>query len=378
MDSVFISAGENSGDKYGADLVRRAKEIQPWAFFGVGGTHLASEGVDLLFDLRGLAVVGAVETLTRLPRIHRIFRQVKKEIIRRRPQAVVLIDAPDFHLRLAKAAKAAGIPVLYYISPTVWAWRKSRLKTIKKSVDRMLLIFPFEEKIYNESGISAVYVGHPLKEKVKTVLNREAFFHKYSLEPGRRLIAILPGSRHSEIKYHMPVLAKAIRRIRRHYDSQFVLVRAENLDQGIFHKYFSEQDTDLKILGEDRYEVMAFSDVVLSACGTATLESAMLETPLVAFYRLSPLTYGFGVRLVRIHLYSIVNILAGGQIIPELIQTQFTADNLFRETRRILDSPKAQAQMKARFREIKGILGDKIASENAAQELLKLVRGRKG
>lgn len=377
MDSVFISAGENSGDKYGADLVRRAKEIHSWTFFGIGGAHMTSEGVNLLYDLRDLAVVGAVEILTRLPRIRRIFQGVKKEIIKKKPQAVVLIDAPDFHLRLAKAAKAAGIPVLYYISPTVWAWRKRRLKTIKKYVDRMLLIFPFEEKIYEENGISAVYIGHPLKERVKTVLSREAFFCKHGLDPDRRLLSILPGSRHSEIKYHMPVLVKAIRRIRRHSPLQFILVLAENLERRILHKYISDEDVDLTILDEDRYEALAFSDVVLSACGTANLEAALLETPLLSFYRLSPLTYGFGARLVRIRLYSIVNILAGVQIIPELIQSQFTANNLFQETQRILGSPKVRAKMVSHFREIRSTLGDKVASENAAQELLTLVRSRK-
>lgn len=377
MDSVFISAGENSGDKYGADLVRRAKEIHPWTFFGIGGAHMTSEGVNLLYDLRDLAVVGAVEILTRLPRIRRIFQGVKKEIIKKKPQAVVLIDAPDFHLRLAKAAKAAGIPVLYYISPTVWAWRKRRLKTIKKYVDRMLLIFPFEEKIYEENGISAVYIGHPLKERVKTVLSREAFFRKHGLDPDRRLLSILPGSRRSEIRYHMPVLVKAIRRIRRHSPLQFILVLAENLERRILHKYLSDEDVDLTILDEDRYEALAFSDVVLSACGTANLEAALLETPLLSFYRLSPLTYGFGARLVRIRLYSIVNILAGVRVIPELIQSQFTAKNLFQETQRILGSPKVRAKMVSHFREIRSTLGDKVASENAAQELLTLVRSRK-
>jgi lipid-A-disaccharide synthase len=374
MDSILIVAGENSGERNGADLVHQFKKLHPsLSFFGIGGKHMQREGVQLLFPIEELAVVGVFEIISHLPRLKKIFNKIKRKIKHKRPRAAVLIDSPDFNLRLAKKLKRLSIPVLYYISPTVWAWRKGRLRTIKKTVDKMMLIFPFEEKIYKEHGIPAVYVGHPLQERVRTSLTKDEFFEKHGLDPQKKLISLLPGSRQSELKYHLPVLAEALERVKSEWEVQFVLLLADNLKKNFLLDLLPPGLKGLKILGEDHYEAIASSDLALSACGTATLEAALLETPLIAFYRISPLTYFFGNRLATIKNFSIVNILAGERIIPELIQRDFTAQNIFEETKKILDSEDTRSEMIAQFRTIKNLLGEKTASQNTAQELEKLI-----
>ncbi len=238
----------------------------------------------------------------------------------------------------------------------------------------MMLIFPFEEKIYEDYGIPAVYVGHPLKERVKTSLTKNEFLEKYGLSAQKKLISLLPGSRRSELKYHLPVLAEALERIKNEWDTQFVLLLAENLDKNFLLSLIPPWLKGLKILDEDHYEAIASSELVLSACGTANLEVALLETPLVSFYRISPLTYFFGHRFAAIKNFSIVHILAGERIIPELIQRDFTPQNILEETKKISDSEDMRSEMIAGFRKIKNLLGDKTAPQNAAQELEKLIK----
>ena len=375
MDSILIVAGENSGEKYGADLVHQFKKLHPsLSFFGIGGKHMEREGVRLLFLVDELAVVGVFEIISHIPRIKKIFNKIKREIKHQKPSAAVLIDSPDFNLRLAKKLKKLSIPILYYISPTVWAWRKGRLKTIKKTVDKMMLIFPFEEKIYRDYGIPAVYVGHPLKDRVRTFLTKNEFFEKHGLEPQKKLISLLPGSRRSELKYHMPVLAEALERIESEWNTQFVLLLAESLEKNFLLDLIPPKLKGLKILSEDHYEAIASSDLVLSACGTANLEAALLETPLVSFYRISPLTYLFVHRLAAIKNFSIVNILAEERIIPELIQRDFTAQNIFEEAKKIFNSEEQRTEMIVQFRRIKKLLGEKTAPQNAAQELEKMIK----
>jgi lipid-A-disaccharide synthase len=374
MDSIFIAAGENSGDKYGASLVGQFKKLHPsYSFFGIGGKNMAAEGVELLYSVEDLGVVGGFEVISHLPRLKKIFDHVRGEVRRRKPVASVLIDSPDFNLRLAKKMKKMSIPVLYYVSPTVWAWRKKRLKTIKKTVKKMMLIFPFEEKIYEQAGIPAVYVGHPLLEKIRALLSRQEFLEKYSLNPDKKLIAVLPGSRKSELNYHMEVLPDALNHLQKEHDAQFVLLFAENLDRDLLSAYLPLLPQELKVLVADHYEAISASDLVLSSCGTANLETALLETPLIVFYRISPLSYSLGRWLVKIDDFSIVNILAGERIIPELIQKDFTAENILKEANGIFDSDRARAKMIGHFKRIKKILGKKVASQNAALELQKLI-----
>ena len=378
MSSILIVAGENSGEKHGANLVRQFRRLHPsFTFYGIGGKNMAEQDVSLLYSVEDLAVVGIFEVIIHLPRIRKIFHHIKKETTKQQPIAAVLIDSPDFNLRLAKHLKKSSIPVLYYISPTVWAWRTKRLKSIKKTVNKMLLIFPFEKKTYAECGIPATYVGHPLKETVKISMTKEEFFHKYRLDPEKILVAILPGSRKSEIKFHMPVLTQVIRKLGKEWNAQFILLLAENLMETYVSSFLSEPSPSVQILSQDRYEAMAYSDIVLSSCGTANLEAALLGTPIVAFYRISPLTYYAGIKLMKIKNFSIVNILAGKKIIPELIQRNFTAANLLDETRKILGSERVRSAIKAEYEKIRLLLGKNIASDKAARELERLIKNQK-
>jgi lipid-A-disaccharide synthase len=374
MKSILIVTGESSGDRYGADVVREFKKAHgDIAFFGVGGERLAEEGVEISTSIKELSAVGIFEVLIRLPQILRVFARLDKEIQARNPAAAILIDSPDFNLRLAKKLRKAGIPVLYYISPTVWAWRKSRLRLIRKLVTRMCLIFPFEKELYDDAGIPAVFVGHPLRGKVTTSLTRDQFLAKYSLPRQGHLIALLPGSRRTEIRNHLPVLLTAARKLRNEIPVHFLLVLAESIDREYLHRYLPRGENGIAVLTADKHDAIAHADLVLSSCGTANLETALLGTPFIAFYRLSPLTYYPFRRLVRIRAFSIVNILAAGKVVPELIQSRLTSDRLVQETRALLSSEVKRAEMKKEFRRVAQLLGQETASQRVAQELEEIV-----
>jgi lipid-A-disaccharide synthase len=374
LKPILIVAGESSGERYGAGLVREFHKLRPEAaFFGIGGRLMAEEGVEILFSVNELSLMGVFEVLSHIPRVRGILRRLGREAAERDIAAAVLIDSPDFNLRLAAKLRKAGVPVLYYISPTVWAWRAGRLKSIRKAVSKMMLIFPFEEKIYETAGIPATFVGHPLLERIGTKADRNEFISHYKLDPGRKLIAILPGSRRSELRFHGPVLAEAMDRIRRLIPVQFILLQAENLGRDELEKAFPGGLGGMTVIEQDAYDAMAAADLAMAACGTATLEAALLGTPVLSFYRISPLTYFAGRPLVRIGHYCIVNILAGKTVIPELIQRDFTSENLTREAIKILSSEEVRAGMKADFRRIRHDLGVRRASENAAHELDRLI-----
>jgi lipid-A-disaccharide synthase len=376
MNSILIVAGENSGEKYGADVIREFREIRPsFSFFGIGGKRMRQEGAEIVFPVEELGAIGIFEVVSRIPQIKKIFNRLEKEIQSRKPLCALLIDSPDFNLRLARRLKKAGIPVLYYISPTVWAWRSGRLKTIREVVARMCLIFPFELELYKQHSIPATFVGHPLKEKVKTGLSRQEFFQKYSLPAEKRLIALLPGSRKTEIRNNLPVLARAIPIIKAEFPAHFLLVLAESLDREYLSRFLPPQEKSLQVLDADGYEAIAFSELALSACGTANLEAALLGTPFIAFYRVSPLTYYPFRRLLKIKDYSIVNILAGKRIVPELIQRQFNAKSLAEEAKKVLFSEAEKVEMKAEFERIGDSLGQEKASANVAAELEKIISG---
>lgn len=373
-DSVLIIAGENSGEKHGAELIHEFLKRHPETrFFGIGGAQMQAQGADCLFSIDDLSMVGIFEVITHLKKIRRIFRVIQNESKIRKPKAAVLIDSPDFNLRLAAKLKKQGVPVLYYISPTVWAWRSGRLKIIKRNIERMLLIFPFEQKIYDDHKIPAVFIGHPLAERVRPTLSRQDFFNKFGLDPKKRLVALLPGSRQNEIRQHLPLLSPALEPIAREFNVQYVLIQAENIPSDSMRNKLPETFRDIPFTSTDIYSALAASDLALSSCGTANLEAALLETPIIAFYRIHPLSYALGIKFMKIPRFSIVNILAGKSAIPELIQKKFTPAALIRETHKILDSESERDSMKKEFRLIREKLGRDKASFNAAQELENLL-----
>lgn len=377
MGFILIIAGENSGEKYGAHLVHEFKKLRPsFQFFGIGGSHMKKEGVNLLYSIQDMGIVGGLEVISHFPRLIKIFNHLQREIRSKKPSAAVLIDSPDFNLRLAKKLKKYSVPILYYVSPTVWAWRKKRLKVIKKTVSKMLLIFPFEEKIYKNNEIPAEYIGHPLSEIINLSLSKEEFYQKYELDPGRKIIALMPGSRNSELKFHLPVLLKAMAKIKAEFPVQFLLIKADSINSELLEKHLNLKylRNNLKILNNNKYEALAYAHLVLAACGTSNLEAALLDTPLIAFYRIFPLTYILGVKLIKIKNYSIVNILAGKKIIPELIQNNFTPEKIFQETKKILGSAQIKSKMVENFSQIKKKLSKGQVSLTAALELEKLLR----
>lgn len=374
MKSVLIVAGENSGEKYGASLIREFKKKHPRVqFFGIGGKAMTDAGLNKIYSIQDLNVVGMVEIILHIPRILKILLRMKKISQEKKPDAAVLIDSPDFNLRLARYLKKMGIPVLYYVSPTVWAWREGRLKTVKKYVTKMLLIFPFEEKIYRDHNIPAAYIGHPLQEEIRLNLSRENFFQKYDLNPAKKLICILPGSRHSEIKNHMPVLTETIHLLHGSLPVESVFLLAENLEKDCLQQHLPVWFPRSLILSEDHYEAMAYSDLVLSSCGIANLETALLETPLIVFYRISPLSYKLGIKFMKIKNFSIVNILAGKKMVTELIQDNFTGENLFTEAKFLLENPEKHDDLKTQLQHIKLLMGKKKASFEAASQLEKIL-----
>lgn len=370
---MLIVAGESSGDKYGAALISAYRSLDPsTTFFGIGGPAMQAEGVEMLHPMSDLSVVGLTEALAHIPRIRRIMASIAATCRNRKPRAAVLIDAPDFNLRLAGRLKTAAIPVLYYVSPTVWAWRRRRLKTIKARVDRMLLIFPFEQAIYREAGIPHVYVGHPLQDKIRPPLGKAGFIRKHGLDPHAPLIAILPGSRKNEVRRHLPILKAAALALEKDRRCQTVFIRASSLSP---EDLSSDLHPEFRILAaaEDGYDAIAAADLVLSSCGTANLETALLGTPFIAFYKLSPLTFLLAKRMVKIPSVSIVNILAGEIVVPELIQNDFSLENLLAEAESLLNSGPARSRMTTHFNRIRDMIRMDNPSLRAARELAALI-----
>ena len=292
---ILIVAGEASGDLHAASLARAINAIQPQIkFFGLGGKKVKQEGVDLYFDIVELAVVGLFEVLKNLKKFKEIFSGLLKEVDRRKPDLAILVDYPGFNLRLAAELKKRGIPIIYYISPQVWAWAKARIKTIKKLVDLMLVVFKFEEELYKENSIPVAFVGHPLLDTVKSTLSKEELFKKYSLDVKKFTFALLPGSREKEVKLLLPVMLDTAKIIHgQKPDSQFLILRSSTVRHEIFNRITAHYQLPIVMLSDMTYDGISASDFALVASGTATLETAILGVPMVIMYKVSFLTWAY-------------------------------------------------------------------------------------
>ncbi len=369
MPRLLISCGEPSGEFYAAELVAELRRRSPdLEAFGLGGDRLAAENVRLLAHLRDLAVVGLVEVLSHLRRLKHLFDSVVAEAARVRPDVAVLIDYPDFNLRLARELKKLGIPVVYYVSPQLWAWRRGRIKDVKRDVAKMLAIFPFEEKIYKDAGVPVSFVGHPLIDHVKPPADRPAVAARLGLAPDRPVIALLPGSRNKEVAFNLPPMLGAVALLReRRPDLQFVLAAAPHLRARAFEDAAAAGVTVME--GVTR-EVLSSARVAIVASGTATVETGLTLTPMVVVYRLSALTYALGKPLVSVANYAMVNLIAGRVVVPELIQNDFTPERVSEETLRILDDGPARARMLQDLEEVRSKLGKGGATSNVADEVM--------
>lgn len=346
---ILISAGEASGDWYAAQLTAAIREAYPDAeFFGCAGPRMQKAGVRAIVDSSSLAVVGLVEVVGHIPRIYGEFRKLKQAIDDEKPDLAILTDSPDFHFRLLPQLRKHKVPTVYFVAPQVWAWRKGRLKTLQAYVDHLLCIFPFEEEFFRSNDVEATYIGHPLAHSIKPTLSRQDFLEKHRLRGDRPIVAILPGSRAGEAGRHLAPLASAVEILSRDRRITFAIGTPLGFSRRAgsdFWKPFSGKS--IQVLEGETWDLLAHSDLALAASGTVTVEAALLGCPMVTFYRVTAASWAMGKLLVRVPYYSMVNLVAGKQIVPELMQHELTGPNLAREAARLLDGDSARSLMKA-------------------------------
>jgi lipid-A-disaccharide synthase len=348
---ILISAGEASGDYYAAELLKHLRARWPdCAFFGCAGPHLRAAGADPVIRTEDLAVVGIVEVLAHLPRIWRRFQTLVAAARERRPQVAILTDSPDFHFRVAVKMKALGIPVVYLVAPQVWAWRRGRVKTMRRIIDRLLCIFPFEESFFRENGVSVRYIGHPLAARVKPSLTREEFFRKHNLPADRPLVAVLPGSRRTEAMRHLPELKKAAGILSRDREISFLLPASPTCGAAFFADALA--GSPIRAIEGEAWDAMAWCDIALAASGTVTVEAALLGAPMVTFYRVTGVSWAIGRLLVKVPFYTMVNLIAERRVVPELMQDAMTGERIAAETARLLDNAPERAKMKKELADV--------------------------
>jgi lipid-A-disaccharide synthase len=373
---LLLSCGEPSGDLYAGALTRELRSLLPGvSVSGLGGPRLAAEGGRLIEDYRGLAVTGLTEAVAKIPRSLSTLRRMVRAAREERPDAFVAIDFPDFNFSLARRVKKLGIRVIYYISPQIWAWRPGRLKTIRAVADRVLVIFPFEVEIYRAKGVPVEFVGHPLVDLAQPSVSRSLFLAGHGLSPDAPTVALLPGSRSNEVSRILPDLARAAGLIRaRVPDVQFVIARAPYLDDALFKAWSgAPPDLPMAMVEGDADAVLSAADVALTASGTATVQAALHDVPMVVVYRLSPLTYAIGLPLVRVRTYAMVNLIAGEKIVPELIQDAFTPKAVADEAVSMLTDATRAAQIRSGLARVRRELGGPGASRRAAQAILNVI-----
>ncbi len=376
---IMIITGEASGDLHGANLVRSLHSKNPdLQFCGMGGEELASLGVEILYDAAKVSVVGVFEIFSHLKDIWLAQRVLRRRLIQDPPDLLILIDLPDFNLMLAKKAKKLGIPVFYYISPQLWAWRSGRVKTMKARVDKIGVILPFEEEFFCKRGVEAEYVGHPLLDTVKVGATREQFFERHEIPGDTLCIGLFPGSRKREVSSLLPIFLSAAESLQKKVPEKivFFIPKASTIDNQEFaaaglRRY--QQHLDIRIIEEDRYSMMAACDVVVTASGTVTLELAILEVPMIVVYKLAPLTYQLGKRLVKVEFFSLVNLIAGYAAVPELLQHEVTAEKIAGELLAITTTSARKQKMKQALKEVRAKLGESGASDKAATVALQML-----
>lgn len=413
----LLSAGEASGDTYGSQLIEALRQLIPGStFFGMGGEEMRASGAELLVHANEVAVVGLVEVVRHLPDIRRRFKHMVAEAARRKPDAAILIDFPDFNLRLARELHRLGIPVFYFVSPQIWAWRTGRVQQIRKYVRKMIVIFPFEQEFYARHGVEVSYVGHPLAYVPQPQTSREEFAAQHGLDPRKQWIALLPGSRRKEVRLNLPVMVEAAKLLQKQSaEFEFLLPVASTLSQdwlrrqleqmhglkpgfirapqagdplwtnGIpsteHHPFVDPRSTGLAAnlplihLTDNARATLMHARAAVVASGTATVEAALSGTPFIVVYRLAPLTWLLGRRLVKLDTFAMPNLIAGKKIVPELIQKDFTAQNVLRELNAIIPDGPARQQMEADLKMVQQRLRDSQHAESPAQRAAREILG---
>lgn len=359
---LAIVAGEASGDLHASEVVRELKVLDPsLQTFGIGGDLLAREGMRILHHAREMGIVGLFNVLRHLRMFRGILKEMTETIAREKPDAVLLVDYPDFNLRLAGRCKAMGLRVIYYISPQVWAWRRGRVKQIARLVDRMLVILPFEEQFYRQHGVPVTYVGHPLIDELSAARS-----HRTRTLPS---IALMPGSRRHEIKALLPPMLEAVAKLG---EVDAFVIQAPTISAANLLDLMRQSGVFVRIVPHDRGEALAAADLAFSSSGTATLESAIVGTPVIVMYRLSWVTHWLAQRLVKLPHFSLVNIIAGREVVPELLQHDVNGERIAREARRLLE-PGENSRVRRELADVAQKLGAPGASRKAAEAIMRTV-----
>lgn len=369
---LCVVAGEASGDLHAAAVVGKLRELDPsLEAFGFGGDLLAAEGVRILHHVRELGIVGLSNVIRHLGMFRRVFRELLDEIRRERPDVIVLVDYPDFNLRLAHAVRELGIPVVYFISPQVWAWRRGRVHAIARTVDHMLVLFPFEQDFYESHGVPVTYVGHPLVEQLEGI-RRPAELP----DPGRPLrLALLPGSRKMEIESLFPAMLDAVAELRKRREVEAFVIKAPTIDSTLISRAIEAGGGDVRIVPHDGGRTLATADLAISSSGTATLEAAVIGVPVIVMYRLNRSTFALARLLVKVPHFSLVNIIAGRKIVPELVQSDVSGEKIAATAETLLE-PQRYAAVISELERVRDLLGEKGSSMRAAEKIYRLVRER--
>jgi lipid-A-disaccharide synthase len=369
---LLISAGEASGDMYAARLAAALQKRMDVALFGMGGPQMRAAGVEVITDYSEVSVVGITEILSHLPSLIRAMRRLLSEAGRRKPPFAILTDFPGFHLRLARKLRPLGVRNIYYICPQFWAWRPWRVRVVRRRFAQALCIFPFEEAFFGGAGIPTKFIGHPLVGAVQATQSREDFCRQHNLDPSQPIVTILPGSRHAELAQHMPVIREACQSIHEHRPAQFVVAAAAHSNINDLQRGWNTS-LNVRIVESQTYNALVAADAAIISSGTATVEAALLNTPMVVVYRVTPLTALLAKPLVRTSYFSMVNLIAGRRVVPELIQKDFTPPKVAGEVLRLLNDPRAREELRAGLAEVRVRLGPPGAVDRAADAIAGLI-----
>src|SRR6202521_2619475 len=362
---ILISAGEAPVDMYAARLAAALRARADVQLFGMGGTRMRDAGVELLADCSEVSLVGIVEIAKKYPALRRVWRRLLDEAARRKPRLAILTDFPGFHLRLARALKRQGVQNVYFVCPQFWAWRPWRANLVRRRFVRGLCIFPFEQEWYRARGVPADFIGHPLVGNVAAKKSRAEFAAFFGLDAARPIVALLPGSRAGEISHHMPPLVQSCHLITESHPVQFVLALAPGISEAQIAPYL-KPEVPMRVVEDATYDALGAADVAVVSSGTATVEAALMDTPMIVVYRLAPVTAAIARWLVRTPMFAMVNLIAGKRIIAELVQKDFTPERVASEVIRLLDLPEARSEMRRGLASVREKLGPPGAIERAA------------
>jgi lipid-A-disaccharide synthase len=373
--TLLLSAGEASGDMYAARLASEIKSRLDVEIFGMGGDQMRAAGVDVVTDYSEVSVLGITEILAHLPQLIRAMRKLVSAARKRKPVLAILTDFPGFHLRLARKLKPLGIKNVYYVCPQFWAWRPWRVRVVRRRFAKALCIFPFEEKFYANAGVPTKFIGHPLVDAVHATQSRAEFAQQHGLDPAGPIVTLLPGSRAGEIARHLATMLAACAELKKtHHELSFVIAVAPGIDLSQIHRQVTASNVCATVVQDRTYNALAAAAAALICSGTAAIEAALLDVPMVVVYKVTPITAALAKPLVRTKFFSMVNLIAGRQVVTELIQNDFTPPNATRELHRLLTDAQARQSLRAGLAEVREKLGPPGAVARAAEEIVALLR----